>query len=102
MEKVGIRGYAWLLCLAFAVLLLERGVPHHCSSAGHQEQKASGTASLSLDCPLCDLALPSCEAAVRTLPPSTQWNGVLEEVFFPSLLAICDLGFEPVRGPPIV
>lgn len=99
--RAGIRTCAWLLALSFVVLLLERGVPHHCSPADHHDGPGTGDASLTLDCALCDLALPVFDPVAPALAPAAPCMGPRDFASPVSGVKHATVQRLPARGPPM-
>ena len=97
--KMGIRGCAWLVAMAFAVLLLERGVHHHASISDHHHGMPNGSSSVSVNCALCDMALPVFEPFAFVPMPGVL--GTPPEIMFGTYGAQSGLNrVLSVRGPP--
>ena len=97
--KMGVRGCAWLVAMAFTVLLLERGVHHHASISDHHHEVPHGGAAVSVNCALCDMALPVFEPFAFVPTPSVPGS--------PPEIILGPYGAKPglirdlsVRGPP--
>lgn len=95
-----MRKLAWLLMAGLCILLLERGLPHHCADDAHHTE--AGTNSLTQDCVLCDMAPPVYQPSVALSAPLLACVEGPLPVFRLASIRVEPHGAIPPRGPPSV